>query len=241
MTDTLITSVVNTPSSQILTVSTAAATYLPLAGGTLTGNITKTLTTEVKSDTVTPTDLTITTGSGKTLALATPVYDDVMVYASGVRLHGTSYPAWADYKGGQVLDFSKTATNQIYFNLQLPHTYKEGTDLEFHIHLAYPDANAGNSIWYFTWSWANRGDAFPSESNSGNITIASPASSDNHQLAELVATISGTGKTVSSYLICSLSRLGGDGSDNYDNVIHFLGGDFHHQIDALGSRTATNK
>jgi hypothetical protein len=214
---------------------------LTFSGDTLLATIVGTAT--IKTDTSTATDLTLTTGTAKTLVLGTPVYDDLMVYASGVRLGATDYPSWVDYKGGQVLSFSKTATNKIYFNVQLPHSYKTGTDIEFHIHIAYPSNGSGNSIWYMTYSWANINGTFPAESNSGNVSIASPTTTDAHKIAELIATIDGhtEAKGISSYLICSLSRIGGDGSDTFDDVIYFLGADFHFQKDTIGSRTATVK
>lgn len=188
-----------------------------------------------------PADLYIDTGASKTLVLTQPVYDDMMVDMSNVKTPASNAPVWTAYKSTEVPAFSKTATNTLYFTAQVPHRYKEGTNLEFHIHLAYPDNGAGNSIWYFTYSWANRDANYPAASNSGNVIIASPATTDRHQLAELVASISGTGKTVSSVLLCSISRIGGDGSDDYDNVIYLTSSDFHYQVDTMGSRTGTAK
>jgi hypothetical protein len=150
-------------------------------------------------------------------------------------------PTWTSYKGSEVPAFAKNAINTLYFSAQLPHAYKVDSDIEFHIHLAYPDATAGNSIWYFTYSWADMGSNFAAESNSGNITIAAPGAADRHQYGELIATISGAGKGISSVLLCSLSRLGNDGSDDYDEVIYAISADFHYQRDTNGSRLQTAK
>jgi hypothetical protein len=221
-------------------INNAAASYLLDVTGEARFT-TRVRTPEIKTDTSGATDLTITTGSAKTLVLATPVYNDYAVNITGARVPSAGNPSWTSYKGSEVLAFSASLQNTVYFTIQLPHSYKEGTDIGFHIHLAYPDNASGNSIWYFTYSWANIGSNFPAESNSGNVTVASPTTTDRHQVADIVATISGSGKTISSMLLCSISRLGNNGSDTYGNVIYLVGADIHHQIDTIGSRTATAK
>ena len=190
----------------------------------------------IKTDKTSARDLTITTGAVKTILLSTPVYDDMQISMANVKTPASNAPNWVAYKESEIPAFSKTATNVLYFTAQLPHTYKEGTDLEFHIHIAYPDTGAGNSIWYMTYSWTNIDGNFPAASNSGNVTLVSPTVADRHTAPPIIATISGAGKTVSSVLLCSISRLGGDGSDDYDNVIYLVSGDFHYQKDTLGSR-----
>jgi hypothetical protein len=65
MADTQITSVVNTPSSEIASKTFVAATYLPLAGGTITGTLTtqgaliEKITTATDTYTVLSTDETV--------------------------------------------------------------------------------------------------------------------------------------------------------------------------------------
>jgi hypothetical protein len=190
----------------------------------------------IKTDTSSARDLTVTTGAAKTIVLTTPVWEDLTIPMTNIKAPLADPPTFTVYKNSEIPAFKKDATNILYFSAQLPHSYKEGSDMEFHLHLAYPTNGAGNSIWYFTYSWANTSSAFPAASNSGNITIASPASTDNHQLAEIMATINGAGKTVSSVLLCSISRLGANGSDTYDDFIYLASGDFHFLKDTIGSR-----
>jgi len=190
----------------------------------------------IKTDKTSARDLTITTGAVKTLVLDTPVYDDMTVSMANAKTPAANAPNWVAYKGSEIPAFSKSATNVLYFTAQLPHTYKEGTNLEFHIHITYPDTGAGNSVWYFTYSWANIDGAFPGASNSGNIVVPTHSTADFHDMAQIVTTINGAGKTVSSILLCSISRIGGDGSDDYDNVVYLVAGDFHYQKDTWGSR-----
>ncbi len=182
-------------------------------------------------------DLLIKTDTGYTLELEEPVWNDLSIAMSQARTPASLAPTWTPYKGTQVPAYSATQVNVLYFSAQLPHSYKEGTNIEFHIHLAYPDAVAGNSVWYFTYSWANDNEAFPAPSNSGQVVIASPGIIDDHQRDEIIASIDGTGKKISSVLLCSIQRTGTHGDDNYGNIIYLVSADFHHQIDTIGSRT----
>jgi hypothetical protein len=168
------------------------------------------------------------------------VYDDFVVKLGNLKAPASDPPATAAYKGSELYSFSKSATNVLYFEAQVPHTYKEGSNLEFHIHVAYPTNGAGNSRWTFTYSWANRNEAFPAQT-SVSVTLPAPAALDRHVLHEIVASIDGAGKTISSELLCSISRIGGDGADTYDSAIYAISADFHYEKDSLGSRTATAK
>lgn len=162
------------------------------------------------------------------------VWDDQQVDISSVRLPASGAPSWQAYKGGQVLSFAAAATNTIYFTVQLPHSYKEGSDIEFHIHLAYADGNAGNTAWTFTHSAAAIGGTFPEETTVSLVAAASPGEADNHSVHDL-ATITGAGLGISSMALCSLARVGGDASDTYASAAYLVGLDFHVRKDTLGS------
>lgn len=186
-------------------------------------------------------DLLVTTDTGRTLVLVPPVWEELSIGMVQVREPTSLAPTWTSYKGSQIPMFSPTLVNALYFSAQLPHSYKEGTDLEFHIHIAYPDNNVGSSVWYFTYSWANVGDTFPVQTMSPQVIVASPTTTDAHQRAEIVAIMDGTGKTISSVLLCMIQRTGTHGSDDYPSGIYLLSSDFLYQIDTLGSRTMTAK
>jgi hypothetical protein len=169
--------------------------------------------------------------------LVDTVWDDVSIAMAQARTPASLAPTWTPYQGTQVPAYSATQVNVLYFSAQLPHSYKEGTDIQFHIHLVYPDAVAGDSVWYFTYSWANMDDAFAAPLNSGQVVIASPGVANYHQNAEIIANIDGTGKKMSSILLCSIQRTGTLGTDTYGNVIYLISGDFHVQKDTIGSDT----
>lgn len=168
------------------------------------------------------------------------VWGNLSIAMGEVKLPGVSDPSWTAYKGSYVLTFAKAADNIASFSAQMPHGYKQGSDIEFHLHLAYPDNGAGGSRWVFTHSWANMGAAFPGETTVP-LTVASPEITDQHQYSE-IATLSGAGKTISSILLCSIMREGTDAvNDTYDDVSYLVSMDFHYQRDTNGSRLENSK
>ena len=193
----------------------------------------------IRTDVIVASDLNIDCGTNKTIELQETVWDDQQVDIGRVRL-GASAPTWTAYKGSEVLAFDKAQDNKIFFTAQLSHKYKESSNIEFHIHEVFPDSNAGNVRWIFTYSWASIGSDFPAESTT-TIDIASPEDADNHQLDEIDESIDGTGKTISSVLLCSLTREGTHDNDTYDNSVYLVALDFHIEMNTVGSRTESAK
>jgi hypothetical protein len=178
----------------------------------------------------------ITKGGEMTFEGTATVWNDVVVNLLTVKVSSTNPPTWTAYKSSEAPAFSATVTNVLYFNVQIPHNYKEGSDIGIHIHVAYPDATSGNSRWTLTYSWANADGTFPT-ATSETLTFAAPAVADKHVM-HAFSNITGTGKTVSSILLCSLSRLGADAADTYGNVIYGISADFHVEMSCVGSKTA---
>lgn len=164
------------------------------------------------------------------------VWNDQQVNISSVRLPAVNAPTWTAYKGSQVLAFSGSQDNSIYFTAQISHKYEEGSDIDFHIHYVPEDNTAGNVRWVFTYSWANKFAVFPAETTT-TVIIATPGITDQHT-REIIDPIDSTGKNISSLLLCSLTRTGSHGSDTYDaKDIYLVALDFHAKLDTVGSRT----
>jgi hypothetical protein len=181
--------------------------------------------------------------------------------------HETFYPAWEDLrvpvvtanatvngptlavlKAGftiWVYKFINTGARNVTFVAQMPHNWKEGTDIIPHVHYI-PDTGGviGQTItWTLDYVWMNIGDTIP-----GAVTIVSSTyttvagDTEKHIMQNIPSAsgISGTGKTMSSCLICRLWR---DTSsvNTWATNISFLEVDFHYQVDSLGSLTTTTK
>lgn len=168
------------------------------------------------------------------------VFDDLRTPLSALRITGpggTTPPDEVLYKGSVVLAFGGAGTDdeKAFFIVQIPHTYKEGSDVTPHIHWTPEDNGAGNVRWVLTHSWANTGAAFPAETTDTQV-FACDTVTDKHQLDDFTV-ISGAGKTISSMILCSIQREDSDGSDTYDNKdAYLLEIDFHFELNTMGSR-----
>jgi len=197
-------------------------TYLEKAGGTLTGQLML---------------------SGKGIA-----WEDLRTPITAVKLSGTKPPTWTSYKGTEVLAFSDQALvgNEeiVYFSMQMPHNYKQGTNITIHVHYTPEDNTGGNVYWMLTYSWSNINSAFATESTlylageCGTIT-------DTHRLvdfAELDGSPNGVDKGISSMLLCKLQRHSSNILDTYNSKsVYLLEVDAHYQIDSLGSSSISKK
>lgn len=161
-------------------------------------------------------------------------WDDLVVDMSAIRLDGSRPPAAEAFRGSLALQFNNGVDRVVYFDRQVPHNYVEGTNLHFHIHTINEVADADDVYWKFTYSWANIGDAFPTETEV-YIAITGDSNVDTHTVNEVVS-INGTGKRLSSIIMCSLERVGTDALDTSSEDILLIGADFHHLIDTFGSR-----
>ena len=137
-----------------------------------------------------------------------------------------------------MLAFAAGVDEEVYFEVQLPHSWKEGTDITPHVHWSPSNANAGNVTWKLEYTWSNLDAAFGNTSTVA-VTDATDTTSHKH-LKAIMSAISGSGKTMSSMLTCRLYRDVSDG-DTYGSDAFLLETDFHYEIDTVGSRLPLSK
>jgi len=170
-------------------------------------------------------------------------WDDLQVPVTSIRLGGASPADAVAYKGSIVLSFDSGTDEFVYFIAQLPHSYIEGSNIDFHIHwtpkTSGAAAGAENVKWDMTHSWANIGDSFPAETSVTKSKDVQNDSADEHLLTDIIE-IDGTSKKLSSVLLCSLGRDTAVGS-NYGAEAYIVAMDFHFQTDGKGSRAETIK
>ena len=178
------------------------------------------------------------------------MWDDLRVPMTALFV-GSSAPGFAqafDDSGGTsagvyVQWFSPTSEEQLFFTAQLPHTYAEGTDIEVHVHWISADtaAGAGTDVsWGLEYTWANINGDFgdtviiygDEQTNGASETLTV----GKHYITE-IATIDGTGKTMSSMIVGRVFRdaTGTGGTDDYDDDAGLLEIDFHYEINSFGS------
>lgn len=132
------------------------------------------------------------------------------------------------------------------FTVQLPHGWVEGTTIYPHLHWIPRGNNvSGNVEWNLDYSWSNYDPTTPQVFPAITTTtvVASPSSGNFVQSAHYITAltsgnvgISGTGKKISSILICRIWRNSTNAADTYgdDAGVMFL--DLHIQTDGYGSR-----
>ena len=172
-----------------------------------------------------------------------PAWDDMRVSLRGASV-GAASPALTAFRddgagstGVSAYAYSKTLAQSLYFDVQLPHNWVAGTGLRPHVHWS-PGASAdtGNVRWQLEYTWSN---AVAAPGNTFPVTVLDTvdqagAGAYAHQIAQF-AEIAGTGKRLSSVLVCRLARLGNDAADTFDAVAFGLSVDFHIQVGGHGS------
>ena len=188
------------------------------------------------------------------LSLATPVYEDIRIVPTSFDVHGNTDPSLVSYQptgAGVVTKLYEFALNDLaYFSIQVPHNYKEGTDITVHLH--WTPGSRGNEEgtnkvgWKVIYSWANIDGTFPVMATA-DLSDACTSTDDAHLMTpEVVIDGHTIAKIISSMLVCQVTRTDTGTDDTWASSTTgqlplLLEVDFHFQINTLGSRTETIK
>lgn len=180
------------------------------------------------------------------------MWDDLRVPLSEPST-GNIQPEWDQFPYGEggsapyLNWFKASGLDEMYFVVQLPHDWDEGTNIFPHVHWV-PSATgaAGPSVprWGLQYSWLNLGETHSSYTTIyGTTTTISEVLVANRQYITPLGTggMDATGKLISSMIICRLFRDGNDAADNYAGLAGTLEIDFHYQRNSMGSRLEYEK
>ena len=174
---------------------------------------------------------------------------DEKVSAFTTKTVGASNLPGADFLVGTVgaFWFDPNTMNQVFFMVQIPHAYKEGSSIYPHVHWCPGASNgtAGQKVrWGLEYAWGNLGGTFTATTTiyaQDHSPADSVLVSKKHYLTPFSA-ISGTGKTISSMVVCRLFRDATNATyDTYANFAGLLSIDFHIECDSLGSHQEYTK
>lgn len=173
---------------------------------------------------------------------AATVWNDVNISLVPPAGQSSALPTIVAIKGDAYLDcYAFSGTNstpdEIHGSLEIPHSYKEGTDLQFHLHWAPTTTNVGNVHWQLRYAWFNNGSV-----PTGALATATDTTSGvAWQEQNSVFTLSGAGMNMGSRIIFCLFRDPVNAADTYafNSAVYDLG--FHFEQDTLGSRLVTTK
>lgn len=187
------------------------------------------------------------------LAGEATAWDDLRVEPTVRAAAGAGVPSFEKYfddiagtsKGVYLYSFTDEAVagneKEIFFTMQMPHSWKVGTDIIFHVHFV-PSAtvNSSDIIWGLEYTWKAIGEVFGDTvivyssttlmPDDANITVG------KHYIAEFSDLTPGsTASGLSSILIGRLFRNSSAAGDTYTNKVGLLYMDAHFQVDSFGS------
>jgi hypothetical protein len=182
-------------------------------------------------------------------------FTDIVVPLFNSRLGNTNQAQWVQMKndgstsrGVYTFTFANQTTaneEEVFFSVQLPHNWKEGTAIQPHVHWS-PQTTGQNGVvvWGLEYTWVNYVSAapiaFPNTTiiTTNTATITGTSDADKHMITSFASiTPSNTQDKISSLLMCRFYRKSGDAADTYNGNAAVLSVDFHYEIDGFGSRT----
>lgn len=181
------------------------------------------------------------------LTAETIAWEDIRVAGVMTRVGATapSLSAFGPSGSLKVLFFEEGHHDEVHFEIQMPHSWKQGTKIYPHVHWTPVTTEAGNVVWELEYAWANIAGTFGAPSNMATDATAAGGTAWVHHMTRLKSGgndyIDGTGKTASSMLVCRLHRNAGAGSDTLTEAVAFLEFDLHYQVDGLGSDLEDSK
>jgi len=160
-----------------------------------------------------------------------PRWEDLRFPASNLTPGTANTPTWDDTNG--LWEFA--VSDELFFQAQMPHSWKEGSAVYPHVHWQKITSAAGNVNWRIDYRVCRIGEVWDS---SDNLADETPDVTDNdtartHALTAL-GEISMTGAQVSDMIIGKLSRVAAAGTE-YGTRAALLEFDIHILVDSFGS------
>jgi len=209
------------------------------------------------------TDLTVESDGTLVSSGNATVWNDINIYPDAFTSVGSTVPTQVRFKrdagnssqGVLLWSFSNSTEQEVYFQVQLPHGYKEGTTLYPHVHWTTFSTDPTGSVveWALEYTVMKMGGTFSTTTIiSGYTPVSVPTGAGQHTVTSLGTIASGTTPNnleISTVLVCRLFRNSannplinaGVDRDTYAAGAGLLGFDIHYESDLAGSRSITTK
>ena len=197
------------------------------------------ITDKLASDLQNPSDLVVDCGTDKTIELTESVWDDILFPVLSLQVGGTA-PTLSTFQGN-IKQYTFAINDICYGCVEIPHTYKEGTNLDAHVHIVTNGAESGVEARYELEYWfVDMGEASTTTTviTSADYTLTN--ADGQHEYIDL-GDITGTNFKIGALLAFQLKRVALVDGSNPSSDPFVLSVGFHHQLDTMGSRQETAK
>ena len=176
------------------------------------------------------------------------MFDDVNASISSGKVGASNSPSWSSFIGN-LYEYTFAVNDYIDLGaVELPHSYKEGSNFEIHVHSATNglDVTDRGIKWEIEYAIQNDNYSAGIGTAWSAATVVSaettiPANTPNRSgVYTSVATITGTGIKMGAHIKMRLRRIASTGTAPTNNPFAIQVG-IHYELDTLGSRTTTAK
>ncbi len=181
------------------------------------------------------------------------VWDDLRIVPGAFTFAGSADPSLQDWQPGgsgatlKVWRFKKD--DEAFASCQMPHSYKEGTDLNFHIH--WTPADRGNEEngalvgWKVDYTIANVGGVNFGSTTTVDLSDACSGFDDRHEKT-IGVSVDGTGLLISHMILLRIYRSDTGADDTWAGTLSaqspgLLEFDIHFEMDTIGSKQVRTK
>lgn len=191
------------------------------------------------NQTVIETDGTVTFEANAT------VWNDANVGGMALGGPAANLPAevtFTDEAGGNTGIYTygfSPATDQVAGSIEIPHSYKEGSDISFHVHWNGPAAPTGTDKvqWQLTYTVAQGGQTLDA---TATIVIETDIDTQYKMYTSNFPTITGTNFNMGDQFLFRLTRIAASATE-YGGTANVMTVGFHYEQDTIGSRQITTK
>jgi hypothetical protein len=160
-----------------------------------------------------------------------------------VRSTGQKAPTLAGWLNGLYLyefdDAAVASEKEVFFAIQMPHGWKEGSTIFPHVHWTNKTAGSAGQVarWGLEYNIAKPSAVFGSTTTIYGETIGSGVitSANSHLITPIGAGIDMTGMSLSTMIVGRLFRNSSHANDTYGGIAGGLSFDIHYEVDSFGS------
>lgn len=170
------------------------------------------------------------------------VREDLIIPAVATRLGPTApdFAKFQDNGAGSVgvyeiaFDGGGARDEEVFFSVEMSHSWAEGTDLSFHVHWALDTADSCNVRWCIEYTMVNvAGGAFPATTIQCS-DVASPGVAKQTKISNIY-TLPGAGFTTSAQMLARVYRNATHANDTCNGIDAWaFDFDFHVTLDKRG-------